>query len=141
MDLANSGFNGRVYAGSQFTLPKDFTLGVNGGYSSPWISLQGKGSSYYYVGFSANKSFLKKKLTISLNINNPFWKTIEFNNTTSDPTFSMRSVNKWSARDFRIGISYRFGTLKESIKKVRRGISNDDQKSGGNSSGGGEQSM
>lgn len=140
MDFANSGFNGRVYAGSQFTLPKDFTLGVNGGYSSPRISLQGKGSSYYYVGFSANKSFLKKKLTISLNINNPFWKTIEFNSTTSDPTFSMRSTNKWSSRDFRIGISYRFGTLKESIKKVRRGISNDDQKSGENSSGG-EQAM
>lgn len=85
---------------------------------------------------------MKKKLTISLNVNNPFWKTIEFENTTSDPTFSMRSVNHWSSRDFRIGISYRFGTLKDSIKKVRRGISNDDQKSGGSSSGGGgEQSM
>ena len=141
MDLENGGLNGRVYAGTQFNLPKDFMLSVNGGYSSPWVTLQGKGSSYYYVGFSANKSFMKKKLTVSLNVNNPFWKTIEHKNTTSDPTFSMQSGNKWSARDFRIGISYRFGTLKDSIKKVRRGISNDDQKGGGNNQGGGEQSM
>lgn len=140
LELSNKGFNGRIYAGSQFNLPKDFTLGVNGGYSSPWISLQGKGSAHYYVGFSANKSFMKKKLTVSLNVNNPFWKTIEFENTTSDPTFNMRSVNYWSARDFRISVSYRFGTLKDAIKKVKRGISNDDQKSGGESSGGGEQS-
>lgn len=140
LELSNKGFNGRVYAGTQFNLPKDFTLGVNGGYSSPWISLQGKGSAYYYLGFSANKSFMKKKLTVSLNVNNPFWKTIEFESTTSDPTFNMRSVNNWSARDFRISVSYRFGTLKDAIKKVKRGISNDDQKSGGESSGGGEQS-
>lgn len=83
---------------------------------------------------------MKKKLTVSLNVNNPFWKTIEFESTTSDPTFNMRSVNNWSARDFRISVSYRFGTLKDAIKKVKRGISNDDQKSGGESSGGGEQS-
>ena len=40
----------------------------------------------------------------------------------------MYSVNHWSSRDFRISVSYRFGTLKDAIKKVRRGISNDDQK-------------
>jgi hypothetical protein len=41
-------------------------------------------------------------------------------------------------REGRISISYRFGTMKEAIKKVQRGISNDDVKSGGdNSSGGG----
>ena len=41
-----------------------------------------------------------------------------------------------NSRDFRFSISYRFGTLKESIKKVRRGITNDDMKSGENNNTG-----
>ena len=137
LNMSNSGFTGYIYAGPQLNLPKDFVINVYGSYSSPWITLQGKGSSYYNVGFSVNKSFMKKKLTVSLSANNPFWKTLKFENETSDPTFRMYSVNHWSSRDFRISVSYRFGTLKDAIKKVRRGISNDDQKSGGESSGGG----
>ena len=35
-------------------------------------------------------------------------------------------------------ISYRFGQLKASVKKTRRSIINDDVKSGGESTGGGE---
>ena len=38
-------------------------------------------------------------------------------------------------REIRIGISYRFGNLKEAIRKVERGISNDDVKSGGGTGG------
>ena len=62
--------------------------------------------------------------------------------TMSGEGFSYKSTNWRSAREFRISISYRFGDMKGSIKKVRRGISNDDSKAGGNSSGGGaEQGM
>jgi len=35
-----------------------------------------------------------------------------------------------------ISISYRFGSMKEAIKKVQRSITNDDVKSGGDSGGG-----
>lgn len=138
LDMSNSGFNGRIYAGLQFNLPKDFTVSANGGYSSPWISLQGKGSSFYHLGFAANKSFMKKKLTVGLRFNSPFWKNMKMEQTTSDRYFREVSTNYWTMRDVSISVSYRFGTLKDSIKKVKRGISNDDQKGGGQSSGGGE---
>ena len=40
-------------------------------------------------------------------------------------------------REGRISVSYRFGTMKEAIKKVQRGITNDDVKSGGEGGAGG----
>ena len=135
-NMENNGFSGRIFAGTQFTFPMDFRLDLHGGYFSPRIQLQSKNSAMYFTGISLNKSFLKKKLTLSLSFQNPFWKTIKMESTTTDPTFHMVSKNYINSRDFRFSISYRFGTLKESIKKVRRGISNDDMKSGENNGGG-----
>ncbi|MDH6306236.1 outer membrane receptor protein involved in Fe transport [Parabacteroides sp. PF5-5] len=135
-NLENDGVSGRLFSNAQFILPKDINITLYGGYSSPWISLQGKGSSFYHAGFNVNKSFLDKKLTVTLSCNSPFWKSMKMTNETSDPVFAMKSTNHWRTRDFSIRVSYRFGTLKDSIKKVRRGIMNDDAKSGGNSGGG-----
>ncbi|MCD8471221.1 MAG: hypothetical protein LRY33_00840 [Parabacteroides chartae] len=36
-----------------------------------------------------------------------------------------------TGRSFYVNVSWRFGDLKSAIKKVKRGISNDDMKSGG----------
>ena len=138
-NLANDGFSGRVFAGAQLTLPKDFRIDLNGGYFSPRINLQGKSSAMYFTGISLNKSFFKKKLTVSLSCNNPFWKTIKMENNTSDDTFNMKTVSYNHARDFRLSVSYRFGSLKDVIKKVKRGISNDDSMGGENENGGGMQ--
>lgn len=140
MALGNTGFSGRMFTGVQFNLPKDFRVDLRGGYFSPRISLQGKRSPMYFTDFAINKSFLKKKLTVSLTCRNPFWKTIKMESTTEDPAFDMTSVNYMRARDFRISVTYRFGTLKEAIKKVKRGISNDDT-DGNNGGGGGEGMM
>ncbi|MDR3140426.1 MAG: TonB-dependent receptor [Tannerellaceae bacterium] len=134
--LENDGVFGRLFSNAQFNLPKDINISLYGGYSSPWITLQGKGSQFYSTGFNINKNFLKKNLTITLSCNSPFQKNMKMANETSDTVFFMRSASYWRARDFSIRISYRFGTLKDNIKKVRRGIVNDDTKSGGNASGG-----
>lgn len=136
LDMNNDGVSGRVFAGTQFTLPKDFRINVNGGYFSPWIMLQGKQSPFYFAGMSVSKDFLKKKLSVSINANNPFWKTMKWKMTTTGDDFTNVSTNWRSAREFRFSISYRFGTMKGQIKKVRRGISNDDSKGGGENSQG-----
>ena len=138
-DMANSGFSGRIFAGTQFNFPLDFRLNVHGGYFSPWIQLQGKGSPFYFTGISVNKDFLKKKLSVQLSFQNPFWKRMKMESTTSDDTFFRREINYRTMRMLMVSVSYRFGTLKDAIKKVKRGISNDDMKSGG--SGSGEQQM
>ncbi len=135
--LSNSGFSGRVFANTQFMLPKDFSITLNGGYFSSWIQLQGKGSNYYFHGVTFNKSFFDKKLTLSLSCNSPFKKNMKFEQTREDDTFYTQNINYNRMRDFYFRVSYRFGSLKEGVKKVRRGISNDDQKSGEGGSGGG----
>ena len=142
LDLKKDGVSGRVFGGTQFTLPKDFRINLNGGYFSPWIMLQGKQSPFYFAGLNVSKDFLKKKLSVSVGANNPFWKTMKMEMTTNGEGFRNVSTNWRSAREFRFSVSYRFGTMKGQIKKVRRGISNDDSKGGGeNNQGGGEQSM
>lgn len=135
---SNSGWNGRVFAGLQYNLPLDFRINLNGGYFSPRISLQGESSSMFFTGLTLNKDFLKKKLTVSLSARDPFWKYKKMTTTTMDDDFYRENVNHWIGRSFSIRVSYRFGDMKSAIKKVKRGISNDDMKSGeGSSQGGG----
>ncbi len=135
LDLKASGWQGNVFAGAQFNLPKDFRINANGGYYSPWIMLQGEQSSMYFTGISASKDFLKsKKLTVQVGFQEPFRKDRKYEMTTTDPSFISHSTNYNTARSLNISVSYRFGTLKEQIKKVQRGISNDDTKAGGSGS-------
>lgn len=137
--LSNNGVRGNVYSNAQVNLPKDFRVNVYGGYYSPWIMLQGKGSGQYFTGLNVSKDFLNKKLSVSLSCNNPFWKTMKYEMNTTDEQFRMRNISHWRARDFSIRLSYTFGTLKDQIKKVRRGINNDDQKGGSQGGEGGGQ--
>ena len=71
--LHNYGWNGSFYGGIQHTLPLKLRLSLNGGGSTPYISLQGKGSGYQYYGLSLNRSFLKEdRLSVNLYCNNIF---------------------------------------------------------------------
>ena len=81
---------------------------------------------------------MKKKLSVSLYFYDMFWKRKKIENTTYDDTFYRKDINYTPACTFGIGVSYRFGSLKDAIKKVKRGIKNDDVKSGGNGNGSGE---
>jgi len=134
--LKNSGTMEQVYGGLQYNFPHDLTLSLNGAVMSPWLNLQGKSSGQHYSALSLNKSFMKKKLTISLSATNVFEEYISYNSTTQSNQFRMISNYSYPARSFRIGISYRFGEMKQQIKKVQRGINNDDTQ-GGQSGGGG----
>jgi outer membrane receptor protein involved in Fe transport len=137
LNTSNSGLTGNCYINAQITLPKDFRINAGGMYMSGWVMLQGKQSSYYFVNFSANKDFLKKKLTVSLSCSNPFTKYLKIEmDTKNEGYFATHYKMLQPMREGRISISYRFGAMNEAIKKVQRSISNDDVKSGGG--GGGE---
>ena len=97
--------------------------------------LQSEQSALYIAGFSANKDFLKKKMTVSLSCNNPYSKYLKIKSKTSTAFYETNSMNYSPMQEVRISISYRFGTMKDAIKKVQRGISNDDVKGGGGEGG------
>ncbi len=134
----NYGFQGRLFGGVQYTFPHDLTLSFNGGVSSPYIMLEGESSGFNYTSLSVNKSFLDKKLTLSLSGNNVYEKYRHFKDEQRTNEFYYKSDNYSISRQLWFSVSYRFGEMKQQIKKAQRGISNDDNKSGeGNSQGGG----
>ena len=130
---SNNGFQGNLFLNAQQTLPWDLRFSLYGGGNSPNISLQGKGSSISYYGFSLSRSFLKeKRLSVSLNTSNLFHKYLTFKNETVTDTFRSWSKSKLQQQSYGLNISWRFGELKAQVKKANRTINNDDLLSGGN---------
>ena len=72
--LKNDGWNLFAYGGAQQSLPHDWRISLNIYGQTPWIMLQGKGSSFFDYGLSVNKSFLNKRLTLSAFASNFFKK-------------------------------------------------------------------
>ena len=92
------------------------------------IQLQGRRSPLNFATVYESRNFLKKKLSVSLYFYDMFWKRRKMEATIYDDTFHRQDISYSPTRTFGIGISYRFGNLKDAIKKVKRGIKNDDVK-------------
>ncbi|MEG0647928.1 MAG: outer membrane beta-barrel family protein, partial [Bacteroides sp.] len=136
-NLESRGWNFFAYGGVQQTLPLDIRVSLNLMGQTPYISLQGKGSSYYDYSLSVNKSFLKeKRLTLSAFAGNFFHQYTKNSYTTEGVGFKNTSDSKYPRRRFGMSISYRIGELKASVKKASRSINNDDVKGGGGEGGG-----
>lgn len=136
-DIKNTGWSTWSGGNLQLTFLKNYTFSGYGGYGSGWIDLQSKTSSFSYCGFSLRRSFLDKKLNFSVSANNPFTKNRTNTNTVVTSTSSSVSRSVYPFRSFSFSVSYRFGSMGQSVKKAARGISNDDVKSGGSKSSGG----
>lgn len=136
-NLKNEGF---YYSGSlnlRYTAWKNGSISGYGGVYSPRIMLQGQSSKYWYTSINVSQELFKKKLTASLSVSDPFRSRVKYERTTEDPTFKQKSVTYYDSRTFRVNLSYRFGQMKGEIKKAKRGIKNEDLKSGGSNSGSG----
>jgi hypothetical protein len=133
-EIRNSGFSGRAFGGLTFTFPGDFRVGANGGLFMSNVQLQTKQSTFYFYSFSVMKSFLDKKLDFSLNMQNLFSKYRKTSSTTTGEGFWQESNFNQPMRNLRLSVTYRFGNLKSSMKKVQRGITNEDVLEGESSS-------
>lgn len=113
--------------------------GLNGvyGYSKNRFSQQA------YFDLSLRRSFLKDdRLNVRLSVSNPFGSGTRCYEsvTVNGPYTGWSRYYRDHAFSVRIGVSFRFGSLRAQVKKVARGIENDDlegRKSGagaGNSS-------
>lgn len=135
-NLKNDGWTMFAFGGIQQTLPKDWRISLNLMGQTPWIMLQGKGSRFFDYSLSVNKSFLKKRLTLSAYASNFFKKYKRNSSHLEDVNFVQNSYNRYTRQRFGFSISYRIGELKASVKKAARSISNDDVKGGGGNGGG-----
>ncbi|MDD6934863.1 MAG: TonB-dependent receptor, partial [Bacteroidales bacterium] len=135
------GFGGNTFTGASFTLPKDWSIGVNAGVfiQPPRININSFWGTWHGVNLS--KSFLKQQLTVSAWLNNPLNPWYNFKIGTSSPSFSGETHVRNYGLSTGISISYSFGNLKSVIRKVSRSIENNDlmksDKGNGNQTPGG----
>ncbi|MDR0756457.1 MAG: outer membrane beta-barrel family protein, partial [Tannerella sp.] len=132
LERHNEGWMAGYSLGARWTAWKGGAVSANVGGSSPWIQLQGKGSAYNYTSVGVTQKLLKDKFDLSVYISDPFAQKIYYKNDIDDPTYTMHSESFRWGQTARISVIYRFGKMDTSVKKARRGISNDDQRDSGN---------
>lgn len=132
----NDGYTGNAFGNAGYKFGKDYRFGIDAGYFSGDVTLQGQSSRFIYTSYVLTKEFLNKKASISLVANNPYSKYQTYRSSTTTADFTQSVFNQNYYRSFAVRFNYKFGRLNSEIKKNQRGINNDDTKSGGKSTGG-----
>ncbi|PSR53505.1 hypothetical protein AHMF7605_08190 [Adhaeribacter arboris] len=137
LPVNNEGLMANVFGYASYRLEKGWRLSANVGVNSPRITLQGTSASYSYHSFSVNKQLFKgEKGGISFSVSSPFQKRRRWLSEINDLQFYQRQESYYVMRRFNLSFNYRFGKLESGIARKKRGIQNDDVKSGGGQSTG-----
>ncbi|KQB98650.1 outer membrane beta-barrel protein [Pedobacter sp. Hv1] len=130
--LDKQGFMNRAFTSLSYRPSKTWQTTASMNYNGPNLSLQGTTNSFVSSSFSVSKDLFNNKVSISFAANNVFAKYRNAINFTDGPNFSQESYNQNYQRNFTTSLNYRFGRLKESIKKNKKGINNNDVSEGSN---------
>jgi len=124
----NDGLTGYVYVNTGYKFEHGWKANASFTYNAAQIKLQGQNSSYFFSSFSGSKEIIKDKLTLSAGVNNVFSKFRYYTNFTEGTNFIQNYRSQNYNRSFNASLNWRFGKLKDSIKKNQRGIDNSDVK-------------
>lgn len=109
-------WNARMIA--NVALPASFSLQLTGNYNSRQLIAQGHRNSNYSLDAGLRKSFLDKKISVSVNgrdlLNSRKWKT-----ETSGAGFTQYAENWRTGRTIRFTMTYSFGNMKMGRKGQR----------------------
>ena len=120
-----------------FTLPANYLAEVFDFGGSARRTIQGTNPAFDLYGIGVRKQFHQKKMSLGINITQPFANDKHFDSKISSPGFTQTSTNITPFRSFGLTFSYSFGKLSFSAPR-RKGINNDDLKQGDqNQQGGG----
>lgn len=131
-NMSNEGLMPFVYSSTDYRFDNGWRLSANMCYYGRNISLQGKSNGTVSSAFGVNRELVKDKLTFSATANNVFTRYRSSENRTTGLDFVQQNINQSYFRSFSASLDYRFGKLKDGIKKSKRGIRNDDIASGTN---------
>lgn len=116
-----------AFSSADYRLKNNWRLNANINYSGPGVTtMQGRRNAFLGSSLGINKDILASKLNLSATVSNPFSKFRKSEVNTDDVNFTQKSVNYTYFRGFSLSVNYKFGKLKEEIKKSKRGIKNDD---------------
>ena len=126
--IKNSGCGGDIYFNWEQKIPWKLTLttSLGGEYGNRVYDPYAIEGHWFYYNFTLTRRFFKDKLTVSLSANSPFIKerSSTYRIVQGDYTGYERDVMK--PQHFKIGLSWKFGKLRASVKKAERSIQNDD---------------
>ena len=129
LDYRNHGWSDNVYANLTQKLPWRLQLSL-----SYYAKIGHNPTSVYYTmhswyGYygSLQRSFLKDdRLTVRLMANDPFRRYTKYTDEAVNGDFRDLGTSLRRGRQFALSVSYRFGSLKASVKKTEHSIENDD---------------
>lgn len=124
--LDNQGVSGGIYANFSQKLNRGWRINLSGGCGKQEISLGYHPDLFYYYGATISKSFMKEKLTLALRGQNFLQPYRKGTGKQIYPDFNLTQKIRYYDNTFGISVSYRFGELKENVRKVARSITNDD---------------
>ena len=139
LNLKNDRLNGSIFANLTQYLPWSIELSAYGGtwFSGVYDVYGHTNGSTFYHGFALQRSFLSEdRLTVQLSAQNPFTKYHSYTRDIDQGDVIGWSRSRYIQRSFNISVSFRFGSLKASVKKANTTIQNDDLMGGGGSGGG-----
>lgn len=125
--LSNKGIQGSLYGISSLAFKKGFTIDAIFQYQAPTYTAQGRNQDLLFVIFNASAEVLKKKGSITLTAINPFWKNLNFVQTSRGLNFEQTRGMTMPIRTVNLGFSYKFGKA-GSLKKERKSVKNSDLK-------------
>lgn len=131
----NKGITGYGYINTGYKFAGEWRANASFSYNAATVNLQGKSGEYYYMSFSGSKALVKDKLTLSVGVNNPFTKFRYYESYLEGPDFLQRYKGQNYSRSVSVSLNWKFGSLKDAVKKSKRTINNDDVKAGGATSG------
>jgi outer membrane receptor protein involved in Fe transport len=125
--LKNSAYDAYAYASSGYSFKNGWRANADFTYRKAGILLPlGRTNGFMASSFSVNKDIVLNKLTLSAAVSNPFTEYRYVNEQLTGPNFLQTNNYQVYYRRFTVSLNYRFGKLKDEIKKNKRGIKNDD---------------
>lgn len=128
--IKNEGLMYNFSASSGYRFERSWRANVSLNANGRGVNLQGSSNSLVSTSFSINKDFYQDKLSFSASVGNPFMKYRHNINDSFGPDFTQSNFRRDYFRTFNFSVNYKFGRLKDAIRKNKRGIRNDDVQSG-----------
>lgn len=122
----NNGFCGSVFTNFSQKFGDGWRLVLSAGCGRQEISLGSNPEIFYTYGGYISKSFIGEKLTIALRGQDFLQSYKKGTAKQIYPEFHLTQKMRYYNNTFGITVSYRFGELKESVRKATRSITNDD---------------
>jgi outer membrane receptor protein involved in Fe transport len=111
------------------TLPDNYLAEVFGFGGSSRRTIQGTNPAFALYGIGVRKQFHQKKMSVGINVIQPFANDKHFDSHISSPSLTQTSTNVTPFRSFGLTFSYSFGKMSFNPPK-NKGINNDDLKQG-----------